>query len=342
MYVWWRSIFSPFDCVNRFYCCSRIKGSSMLFLYLCCASVRMYRYCFYSFSFSFLCLGVDELMKGAGKDATKLFDDVHAWVNYEQLLCKCFVGPLRTTLTINLDVSGNSSRAKSINQLASSTTPNGCFKAPFLPILNTVSNKTPNPNNDAQMLSATSSGMGSATLATVEIVPRFDWIQKTNELTLVFYTKSLCNPSFLIRNLMDAQSKFEISIQIEQTMHICQFQLADHVEFPPIATKINYDTGKIECCFRKIVPALWTNFGLLTRQKLTDLSNCTYLYNVVKRVQITHDSYALALQPIQSLIQILPIGHHISITANVEGNKERKIKRTPIKIDHKRSSIYPF
>lgn len=72
--------------------------------------------------------GADELMKGAGKDATKLFDDVHAWVNYEQLLTKCFVGPLRTTLTINLDVSGNSSRAKSINQLASSTTPHGCFK----------------------------------------------------------------------------------------------------------------------------------------------------------------------------------------------------------------------
>lgn len=305
----------------------------MLFFYLCCATVRMYRMGFYHFHFIifishflFLCLGVDELMKGAGKDATKLFDDVHAWVNYEQLLCKCFVGPLRTTLTINLDVSGNSSRAKSINQLASSTTPNGCFKAPFLPILNTVSNKSPNPNNDTQsMLADGSDGISLASLATVEIVPRFDWIQKTNELTLVFYTKSLCNPSLLIRNLMDVQSKFEIAIQIEQTMHICQFQLADHVEFPPIATKINYDTGKIECIFRKNVPALWTNFGLLERQKLTDLSNCTYLYNVVKRVQITHDSYALVLQPTKSLIQILPIGHHISITANVEGNQRGEI-----------------
>lgn len=85
-----------------------------------------YSYCLLIlFYFFLILLGVDELMKGAGKDATKLFDDIHAWVNYEQLLCKCFVGPLRTTMTINLDVSGHSSRAKSISQLASSTTPNG-------------------------------------------------------------------------------------------------------------------------------------------------------------------------------------------------------------------------
>ncbi|XP_055317973.1 cytochrome b5 reductase 4 isoform X2 [Sitodiplosis mosellana] len=267
--------------------------------------------------------GVDELMKGAGKDATKLFDDVHAWVNYEQLLCKCFVGPLRTTLTINLDVSGNSSRAKSINQLASSTTPNGCFKAPFLPILNTVSsgsNKSPTAStattakttdDDAQ--STVESSLGAA----IEIVPRFDWIQKTNELSLVFYTKALCNPALMIRCI--AATKLEISIQIEQTLHCSQFQLADQVDFPPIATKINYETGKIECIFHKHVPALWTNFGLMTRQKLTDLSNCKYLYNVIERVQITHDSYALVLQPKHTLIHNLPIGHHISVTANVEG-----------------------
>ncbi|KAH8398948.1 hypothetical protein KR222_001605 [Zaprionus bogoriensis] len=38
--------------------------------------------------------GVDELMRGVGRDATELFDEVHAWVNYAQLLAKCYVGPL--------------------------------------------------------------------------------------------------------------------------------------------------------------------------------------------------------------------------------------------------------
>ncbi|XP_037954496.1 cytochrome b5 reductase 4-like isoform X1 [Teleopsis dalmanni] len=39
--------------------------------------------------------GVDELMRGVGRDATKLFDEVHAWVNYQQLLNKCLIGPLK-------------------------------------------------------------------------------------------------------------------------------------------------------------------------------------------------------------------------------------------------------
>ncbi|EDV98183.1 cytochrome b5 reductase 4 [Drosophila grimshawi] len=42
--------------------------------------------------------GVDELMRGVGRDATKLFDEVHAWVNYPQLLGKCYVGPLKDTV----------------------------------------------------------------------------------------------------------------------------------------------------------------------------------------------------------------------------------------------------
>ncbi|KAH8401772.1 hypothetical protein KR009_007794 [Drosophila setifemur] len=43
--------------------------------------------------------GVDELMRGVGRDATKLFDEVHAWVNYPQLLGKCYIGPLKETPT---------------------------------------------------------------------------------------------------------------------------------------------------------------------------------------------------------------------------------------------------
>ncbi|XP_062131396.1 cytochrome b5 reductase 4 [Drosophila sulfurigaster albostrigata] len=39
--------------------------------------------------------GVDELMRGVGRDATKLFEEIHAWVNYPQLLNKCYIGQLK-------------------------------------------------------------------------------------------------------------------------------------------------------------------------------------------------------------------------------------------------------
>jgi cytochrome b involved in lipid metabolism len=36
--------------------------------------------------------GVPELMKAAGRDGTRLFGEVHPWVNYEGMLENCLVG----------------------------------------------------------------------------------------------------------------------------------------------------------------------------------------------------------------------------------------------------------
>lgn len=38
--------------------------------------------------------GKGELLRGAGKDATRLFGEVHPWVNYETMLSSCLIGIL--------------------------------------------------------------------------------------------------------------------------------------------------------------------------------------------------------------------------------------------------------
>ncbi|KAK1579665.1 cytochrome b5-like heme/steroid binding domain-containing protein, partial [Colletotrichum navitas] len=38
--------------------------------------------------------GVPELLRGAGRDGTKLFGEIHPWVNYETMLSACLVGLL--------------------------------------------------------------------------------------------------------------------------------------------------------------------------------------------------------------------------------------------------------
>ena len=60
--------------------------------------------------------GWDELMKGAGKDATDLFNEVHRWVNYESMLEACLVGKLveEASEVPNVSFTKKSSSSKSL------------------------------------------------------------------------------------------------------------------------------------------------------------------------------------------------------------------------------------
>lgn len=254
--------------------------------------------------------GVDELMKGVGMDATKLFDNVHAWVNYEQLLKKCLIGPLRMTITLNTAASSRDQRTQSI------TPKSDTFKAPFLPFMS---------------LDKSPAAISTRVVAPVEIIPRFDWIQKSSELTLVFYTKSLCNPGILVEgNCNDEQ--LDITVQIEQYAHVFSFQLLHRTEWPPSTVGVNHASGKIECVFKKTVPALWSNFGSMNRRKLIiDLTECNRSYTIDRRTSITHDSYALILCSTQRpSIYHLPIGYHISVTAKISADSTVTRSYTPI------------
>lgn len=153
-------------------------------------------------------------MKGVGKDATKIFDEVHAWVNYEQLLGKCYVGPLRNIATI------------SIGDDNPSSTNNEPFKTPILAV------KQPMPPKPAN---------ANATPEPVEVIPRFDWIQKTTDLTVIFYTKSMCNPGFSIECM--GECEVVVRIFIDRAMHFCSFRFTNPVVWP-CSVRMSNETGK--------------------------------------------------------------------------------------------------
>lgn len=244
-------------------------------------------------------------MKGVGKDATKIFDDVHAWVNYEQLLSKCLIGPLRTTVNLSLD--------SKPHKIKSSTSPNRTNT-----ILPALLNITP-----IKIISSTSAPSSPTKQskrivedAKVEIIPRFDWIQKTHTITIIFYTQALCNPGLTIHKLSNRDIRMEILIQ--NTIHNCSFKFSEAVDWP-CSISLSIEIGKIEVIFNKSVPALWTNIGLLDRHKTTDLSSFNYDYYIKGRKQFNHDSFALEFISQEHTIQIYPIGSHVSITTSVNG-----------------------
>ena len=254
---------------------------------------------------------------GAGKDATSLFDEYHAWVNIDQLLSKCYVGPLRNTAVLNLKDSS------SITDLRAMLSP------PSIGIL-----KFPS------LLSASSEGLNKVTSDTksssqansTEVIPRFDWIQKTSELSVYFYTKNFCNPGLLIERLSDQE--IEIKILIAATSNTYKFSFLKSVNWP-CSVKINQETGellkqefqfyvncvlvgKIEITFKKLNAELWSNFGIFERRRIKDESLYSQ-YSIVSKCNFNKDSFEMILRPVKLQIILVPIGFHLNIKQTLPG-----------------------
>lgn len=189
-------------------------------------------------------------MKGVGKDATTIFNEVHAWVNYEQLLAKCYIGPL---------IKSNAPLAEPVLKTAASAAQlsvdseddGAAFKTPQPSVdlklpLSSVGRK---PSVSADVGDKSTSLPVSPTESlqdlcenapSIEVIPRFDWIQKTRELIIVFYTRALCNPGFSIESI-DAK-QVHVRIFIEKSVHLCCFTFGHAVSWP-CSFKVANDTG---------------------------------------------------------------------------------------------------
>lgn len=169
--------------------------------------------------------GAEQLMRGAGKDATGLFDEAHAWVNIDQLLAKCLVGPLRNTVTLNLKDSS------STMDIRTRLSPPSTSILKFPSILSLSSEALSKPESPTPIQQQQ-----------VEVIPRFDWIQKTSELSIYFYTKSFCNPGVSVERIHDKES--EVKIVIANTSNSYKFSFLKPLKWP-CSVKINQETGKL-------------------------------------------------------------------------------------------------
>lgn len=74
-----------------------------------------------------------------------------------------------------------------------------------------------------------------------EVIPRFDWIQKTADLSIIFYTKSLCNPAVVIEQICD--NGVDVKIFLLNITFEYIFSLTKDVHWPCVV-KIAQETGK--------------------------------------------------------------------------------------------------
>lgn len=266
--------------------------------------------------------GVEELLKGVGMDATKVFDDVHAWVNYEQMLNKCYIGPLCAATTSPKIATSTSSSQLSTGSggLAAN------FRLPFsLSANNFISNT----------LAASTAAVGvelSREAPPPQLIPRFDWIQKTTELVVIFYTRAMCSPGLVIESLEGEDRSLEVRILVERSTFLVKFSFTDAVRWP-CAVRSSVETGKVEISFTKAEPKLWSSYGQMEMTKANEMDLSGYEYKVVDQVAINHDSFALSLEPVKRVFMVLPVGHHVSVTCDVDGHEISR-SYTPVPLSY--------
>lgn len=159
-------------------------------------------------------------MRGAGMDATQLFDKVHPWVNYDSLLAKCLVGPLRFELPDAEELFDTSNPSPKSDRLREPSKAQELVRKSMenlanciTPVRKKITAKTEEPTkgsppskimqslvHSVDLPVSISRRAGSSPAKKTEksvdspLPLRYDWIQTSMKLTISVYTGHLANP----------------------------------------------------------------------------------------------------------------------------------------------------
>lgn len=235
--------------------------------------------------------GVDELMRGVGKDATKLFENVHAWVNYQSILQKCVVGRL--------------SRGASSTSSTSSITEKSVSSA---------------NNRSSVTLGLSKSSTAQKTVeenSSDSFNVNMDWRQTSNSITLFYQSirdfQGIC---YQLQRLND--SKLIFKLIFEKHIISDELELIADVEWPPIC-KRDFDTMQVDFTLTKKIKNIWKSQGNHTLSRESITNKRTYKeYKVLSNTPLCTLVNLLVLRA-TDFLELIPIGRHIEVKMNVMG-----------------------
>ncbi|CAH1119513.1 unnamed protein product [Phaedon cochleariae] len=278
--------------------------------------------------------GADELMRAAGIDATSLFEQVHPWVNYEQILQKCLIGRL-----VSIDPSINTNDLFFGKKGNGQITKNNLKAAKQTRIEETED--TLDKSSSTQVAASSSAVVEEVTfhsevksvinqiIEDIPSLPRFDWIQKLDYITIIFYTRSFSNPMVEIFPPTPGQSIIVV-LAYDSTAFRNELVFYEAIEWP-CTTKVTCETGKVELVFRKRDTRIWANFGVLRqmskRLDTVKCFKCNFVYR--DKLQLNHNLFLLRLERTDGAKIVMPIGQHSRFTVNIDG-QEWSRSYTPI------------
>lgn len=222
-------------------------------------------------------------------------------MNYESILQKCYLGRL-SKLDPNAEIDSF------FNEIPIAK------KSP--PRYNQIS-----PNNETVKLKAEepfSPPKSPAEFKEPVQLPRFDWIQKTDYITIIFYTKAFSNPQVEITK-PSLENVLSVLLSYEHQTYANEIKFSKAIQWP-CHTKINYETGKVEIVFKKVDGQIWENYGvLMQRSEDAKIADVRHKYSVVSKVPVNYNTCLIELQRADGTKFTIPIGKHIRVFAKVKG-----------------------
>ncbi|CAK1555768.1 unnamed protein product [Leptosia nina] len=275
--------------------------------------------------------GPEELMRGAGMDATELFDKVHPWVNYDSLLAKCLVGPLSFDRPDGDELFNAPSRPdrlrepskaqelvrKSMENLANCITPvrkkitakseENVKGSPPSKIMQSLIQSSDLPVSISRRAASSPSKTTDRSKGPPPL--RFDWIQTSTKIVVSIYTGYLANPGGCAK-LLDGS----LSVEIATNGWLRIFRLAPEGNLrDPLQLKIYSESGKIEVVAFKSECKLWKGCGETSFSEAIPITTPMRVQCRVMEVgTISHDTSLLTLAPIIGPV-LVPLGHHVRV-----------------------------
>lgn len=281
--------------------------------------------------------GVPEMVRGAGLDATNLFDSVHPWVNFESMLEKCLVGFLVP--------SAASSRGRAQRLAMQASKPRSTLTVPTTyvqrqPVKQDAKAKdtgNKSDDGDAEDLGSFAVPMLPRKVKpAVTGMPRRDWYQTSNEVTLVYYIREA--------NLTPEAVYVQIDSQVCQVSWMApdgHYQLLLDLAMQAKGSAAVFRQGpKLLIRLAKVGAHHWPQLGQVQTELFTprppggqhqpdvaDFTACSLL--AVYRV--THDTSIYRFRGLPAHAD-QPLGHHLRVKVSAFGRgrgrfgKEKKGK----------------
>ncbi|XP_076057085.1 cytochrome b5 reductase 4 isoform X2 [Oratosquilla oratoria] len=250
--------------------------------------------------------GEDELMRGAGADATDLFNEVHKWVNFESMLQKCLVGRLvesKSFFTKPTFLPVRKSRDSTAKPKESSSSKNSSITASLgIPTLAPPPRKSP-----------LSSPMSPVTLP----MPKYDWFQTDTVVDLAIYTKwkDITKDHVVV---VKEEKVVKVVSYIQDMLYTIHIELSKPVE-EDYELKLSNASGKVDVLFtKKEAKMRWSNIGkgltgnnrcVLASSKEAEYVTC----NLVSKENITHDTRLFVVEVPSNVHLPVPVGYHVFI-----------------------------